>query len=327
MNDKLHLYLKTGLFTFDRQKFNYNPETINLETGETVGSAKYFRNPKQNNELCTLDIDAHGLRLIMNPNKVKGIRVGSEPLTYQQFKNSVEEVNTFLSENKIIDCKLNESKISRFDNSFDILAPLEYKYYEPILKTLASKAKPIKQGKKRIIENTIYNGNKQTEIAIYDKKHEADLNDDYIRFELRHLKTKLHPNYKKLTVGSVDQDKFYNIRTSDKGMIDSYVFGQEPQLLKDELINNIVAYFLYLIEEPTLNMATINKSMAGYLLKSYELSEDTPGIIANILRRGIHQKDYRRNNAYINLVNGTTLADTEFMQRYTELKNLFREVA
>lgn len=328
MNDKLHLFIENGLFDYNKQRFNRRPnEDIDPESGEIKSFPKAYRNEEKNGGLLAVDISPFGAYFRFNPNKIMKKQIGSTPLNFQELKDSINTVESYLSDNKIMNCDMGRARISRFDNSFDLKTPDSFDSYLPIIRTLVSDQQAVRNGKQWVYESSVYLDNKSTQIAIYDKGKEQSLPCNYMRLEFRHLRTR-STKFAGIFINKLTPDRYYSIRESDKSKITSYVFGRPPQLLAEnkKIDNKIVAHFLELVTKGTLKPALINRETVAFLLRTYELTFGT-SVIQDILKRESNHKNYRQLRAYINLIKSTNITDSVYIKRFEELSNLWSKAS
>lgn len=312
MNDKLVLHFPHESYRLNSNFENYFTQEDRNKTipGKPQQSTiKYYYNPDNYNA----DINGHGLRVSFNPNKIKGQAVGTL-ISYRDFIETTRQVESDLQA-RGVDFKVMDGKISRYDNSFDLQTSEMYSCYEPIIRTLTPNTRGIKQGRQRLIENSLYFGNNSKEIIIYDKSKESGLKENFMRFELRHLKLS---SKEKMQLWQVDKKKYYDNRSQDKEIISNTLFNRNPGVLDYEYIK----YAVELIKTD-MRLSEIYRNMF-YCVLSTEQARSGVDIFSVIAVPRNH-KHYKRGLQFRQEMQRGVYIPPNLTYAYDELKTLLRK--
>lgn len=314
MNDKVGL--RFDVLSFHTSKnfekcFIQEKKIIRNIQGIEKTKLRYYNN----SEFCNIDVNANGCRVVLNPNKIAKNEPANK-LSFEKFCESVKKVEKYL--NSVgIECKINDGKFIRYDNSYDITPQKVYKEYEPVIKSLSPLG--IRQAKTKIYENTLYFGNKTDVIVIYDKQVESGLKYPCIRFEIRHLKAK----NKNLFLKDINEKKYYSLRSEDKNKIQESIFKKIPEIINDEFSRFV--YDLY-TNKDGLKTPEIAKRTLNYAMKKIN------GFDNDKLKRSLevsrsNDKIYQRNSRLFKSASKELcLSDTKLVNRYDEMKDMFLKV-
>lgn len=317
MNDKL--ILTTREFQKNSNFDNYFEYESNLKrkpNSEPQNKEKWFSNEKNNGKNVTADINSKGLKVTINPNKISGKFYSYEPLEFSEFEESISKTKDALHSIGI-ESNLDECKVYRYDNSFDLHA--NYDNFSPIINVIASNLVQVRNGKKRVYENTVYYGNKTIENTIYDKTNHlkvldaAEIEENIIRFENRHLKAKRE----KLILKSIDEQKYWVIRNDSKNHLEKCFFSKEPMMLENEYLT----YLLELLHSP-ITITEIKTSWFKFGIN--KLDEE---LIQSLnIKKNVNKNLYQRNLAIKKLLSSTAIFDKiELIEQYEQLNQLFRK--
>lgn len=308
MNDKICVFLPNNHFE-QTSEFNNNFSHRRFEMITPQGEITEKLSYHLNSENFQADINDYGLLVKCNPNKINNHIIGTGLLEYGKFTQSVKQVETELSD-RGLKCHLTSSKVVRADDSFDLPITLSYKYYSPIVRTLA----PIKinRAEKQVIENTLYLGNKSNKITIYDKQTEANLINPMMRIEYRHLKNL------KMNFTDIKENQYYKFRADDKKKIDAGIFSINPGVLDSEYL----PYFLEQVE--TDNTRSVIVQNVFYYVLSNEQDKTGINLLDHLkVKRQESNKLYIRNQRFITEISKQRHFSSELVERYNEMKTLF----
>ena len=312
MNDKLHLTVKRENVE-QNSNFGNNFESRRTETTqigknlENVTNLKWFCN----RESVNMTMNGSGLLVQFNPNKLTKAPYGKY-IPFNQYKDLINE-QTELIHSLGIDIDLWSARIARYDNSFDLHISKPYKEYFPLFNSILPN---IRQSRKRTNVDTLYYGNRTTEIAIYDKLTEVlkqtglDYGSNLLRVELRHLKN--NTKYKFLPRTEID---YMKQRSDAKNHLDNYLFSNKPEVLSDSLKQRITQIFY---NEGT--MIDILKSICSTVL----IPE--ADYYKTILKQSSTDSTKRRNNRFIKEILQLGIDTIDLQENYDELKERFGSI-
>lgn len=331
MNDKIILTckdfnfdsnLKKQTFTnYSLEKLRDSKEYLNLNESVFEKIEQIFESEKTYYNSKTFQVDYtvnKGLKVSFNPNKVMNI-APTKLLEYNQFKESFNLVESELS--KIgVNLDITKQPIYRYDTSFDVKTQFDYNSYLPIITNILPNKTIVKRAQKKIYENSLYLSNTSTEITVYDKQKESNLNQPIIRFETRHKKI---PSSKRFNLKVISESKYYQLRYKDKELIKNSIFVDVNNIL----LNNNALSILFDCLELNQNLTITLKKIVSYSL-TQELQKQ------NLSMNDLFDYNFRNQTKQYKIVNNIKkiidnykyIAPTIY-DNYIELNKLFTEVA
>jgi hypothetical protein len=266
--------------------------------------------------------DSRGLRIDFNPNKILDVKPCTQ-IEHKELQQSISIVETHLKSIGI-DCNVNNAKVYKYHQCFDIEPHKPYKSYLPMILTLKPK-REIRKSEKKIIENSFYMQNKTQIVSIYDKSKESNLDYNCIRFEHRINKM---PKQDKFLLGSLNDDYFRYIRQNSYRIIKDTIFTYADDAIEKEL--NLSALCLNLVNADY----KANDIMKIIFANSVNADLQARSISENELFKSVKSRnsDDTRNAQYNQVIalkkilNSFKMLDVSTLEPYKELKEYYYKI-
>lgn len=302
----------------DSLRFNVNFTNEEIEKyRESYNSLSYDTNG------IHIGKDSRGVYCEFNPNKITET-APTEQMGYIKFKSSLQIVETQLKDIGI-DCNIEQGKITKYHQCYDIKPIEPYKYFLPTILTLKPKRAFAKSDKK-IIENSFYMQNKTQQVTIYNKKAESNLPYNCIRLEHRLNKI---PKQDRFLLGNLNDDYFRYLQDNSYRVIKDTVFSYlENKTFEKE--SNFANLLLSLV----LNGYSANEVMKYIFAISMNDDLINCQITENELFKSIKARnsDDTRNKQYTvvqtikRVFSNFKILDTDTIEPYKKLYDLFKSV-
>lgn len=267
--------------------------------------------------------DIRGLYVEYNPNKLLSVQP-TQQITFDNLKESFNIVNHQLNEIGI-KCNLNESKVQKYHQCFDVAPNEQYSYYLPTILTLKPK-REIRNSDKKIFENSFYMQNKTQQVTIYNKAKEASLDFNCIRLE--HRINKL-PKNDKFLIGNLNDDYFRYLKQNSYRIIEQTVFSY----LNDDTIsneNNLASMLLNLVANNSTSKDIIQGIFATVVNDDLQKRDITANqLFKHIKARNIddtRNPQYTTVQAIKRILDNFKLLNLETLEPYKKLHRLYQSV-
>jgi len=201
------------------------------ETGAFIDGSKAFHN----SELCNVDINAQGLRIAFNPNKIINGIHNLYSVNYDEYRESLKQVETYCR--YLFSADFGEMKVSRLDLNKDSSMRLPFYSYREVFQVMSA----VRSKRVETAGNEYRIGNQRRQFAFYDKlaelkeKHSLFIKSDehIMRAEVRLLK-------KDLIVDKAGIEKLSDLNQDCFGFLpDVY-----KQSMKEVLFKNVDSDFV-----------------------------------------------------------------------------------
>lgn len=270
------------------------------------------------------------LRITFNPNVItKRNLLTDKQLTYADIDKCFDMVQADLNEKGII-VDLKAAPIKRKDYAFDIQTPFEYSKIMPIFSLINPTKTEIRYCTKRFEKGTLYIGNKQKVISIYDKMKEINhkakktkselMLENLIRFEYRVNEE----NKLKRTPWVFYNEESYNLeRAAAKNLILRTIFHNEE---KTKLLNKFNGLDILAALIKTEKTSVIYKEIAVQYLAN-ELENIDMNLLQYLNVSSYDSSNYQKVNRLNKELKAVKPIKSNLIDIYNELHELFKRVS